>query len=175
VITMAMHALFDEGRRREIRRGIQLGRFQARKPASEPLPQETGTQRSSSDNGLDSPHYVPLALLDRQLLKAVYGDDLASAQDALSKGANPDVRDASSAHATVIGGAPQSRAWGNTALMIASQKGNLDLVRLLISYNADVNLDFNYGSCPFPTALVYAQKNKHLHVEHELLGAGATR
>jgi hypothetical protein len=163
---MAMHALFDESRRLEIRRGIQLGRFQVRKPALEPSPQDTDT---------DSPHYVPLNQLDKQLLKAVYDDDIASAQDALYKGADPNARDASSAHATVISGAPQSRAWGNTALMIASQNGNLDLVKLLISYNADVNLDFNYGSCPFPTALSYSQKHKHLHVEHELLGAGATR
>jgi hypothetical protein len=172
---MAMHALFDEGRRREIRRGIQLGRFQARKPAPESFSQETDTQRSSSGSDLDGPHYVPLTQLDQQLLKAVYDNNLASALDALSRGADPNVRNADSACATVILGVPQSRAWGNTALMIASQNGNLDLVKMLIRFKADVNLDFGYGSCPFPTALVYAQKNKHLHVEHELLGAGATR
>lgn len=171
---MALRSLFDENRRREIRRGIALGRFPARKPAPEPSPQ-AGNPHSELDQRTDGPAYIPLNRLDHQLLCSVYAEDAVSARDALAKGADPNVRDADSACATIISGTPHSRSWGDTALMIASKKGNLGLVKLLIQFKADVNLDFNYGSCPFPTALSYSQKHKHLHIEHELLAAGAVR
>jgi len=173
---MAMNSLFDENRRQEIRRAIALGRFQARKPAPEPPIRATNTTRVVvQTDPLDDRGYTPLNVPDKQLLKAAYGDDLVLAKDALYKGADPNVRDASSACATVIVGMPHSRSWGDTALMIASRNGNLELVRLLISYNADVNLDFSYGSCPFPTALSYARDGGQRDIEQALLAAGATR
>ncbi len=47
-----------------------------------------------------------------------------------------------------------------TALMLAAQKGNIDLIKLYIDHGADINLYDNYGD----TALSLAERNNHYNV-----------
>ncbi len=54
---------------------------------------------------------------------------------------------------------------GSTALMIASQNGHADIIRLLLKKDADVNMQDNDGF----TALIYAVQNRHAEVVKELL------
>ncbi len=176
MIPMAMHSLFDEQRRRDMQAALRKGKLAARLPAAEPPAPSTSPPLTRDWMGAgDSPYYVPLGKADKQLLRALFSDDLALATDALRKGADPDVRDVDSAHATVMSETRIVRAYGNTCLMMAAKRGNLDMVRLLIRHKADVNLDFAYGSCPHPTALSYARKGGFGEIERELLAAGATR
>lgn len=54
---------------------------------------------------------------------------------------------------------------GTTALMEASYIGNLEIVKLLLSYNADPNLVDKDGYSSF----IWAYKAKHFHIIRELL------
>ncbi|MCI0504253.1 ankyrin repeat domain-containing protein [Candidatus Micrarchaeota archaeon] len=173
---MALRSFFDEYRRQEIRQAVALGRFQARKPAPTPLPLATGHSEIIGElNGAFPPNYTPLSCYDRQLIEAAVHKDLPSALEALENGANPDIRNSEGASVTIIAGATYSRSYGDTPIMIASRRGCLDMVKLLIQFKADVNLDYNTGSCPFPTALSYARKGGFAEIERELIAAGATR
>ena len=58
--------------------------------------------------------------------------------------------------------------FGATALMAASQKGHLEVVRLLLEIGVDNGLDRNDGS----TALFIASLNGHLEVVRLLLESG---
>lgn len=58
---------------------------------------------------------------------------------------------------------------GDTALIIASEKGNLEAVRLLLDYNADFSLKDRAGN----NALIRAAKNGWFDVVEELLHQGA--
>lgn len=197
---MVINPLFDKNRRALVREAIRRNDFgllkradapaiePARQAAPEPLFDENTRivqvpalaippvpNLSYRAGRLNSPDYVPLSALDHQLLQAAYRNDVASAEDALRKGANPDIRDSASVAATIMFGEAHSRSWGDTPLMIAARSGSLDIVRLLISFRANVNLDYGYGSCPMPTALSYAREGKQMQIELELLDAGATR
>lgn len=59
---------------------------------------------------------------------------------------------------------------GQTALMIASYHGDTEMVRLLISSGADVNVD-----CEGDTALAWARQKNHGEIVSLLIAAGATR
>lgn len=56
-----------------------------------------------------------------------------------------------------------------TPLMEAASAGHLEIVRLLISHNADVNAHSSTGNTP----LMFACTGGHLEVVKELLGHGA--
>ena len=58
---------------------------------------------------------------------------------------------------------------GMTALMLASQKGHLEIVSLLLKARADVNLRNNAGD----TALALASQEAHVEIARLLLPAGA--
>lgn len=60
-------------------------------------------------------------------------------------------------------------AFGNTALMIAANNGQLDRVRELVEAKADVNLQDKYGQ----SALIYAAFGNYLDVVQYLLKHGA--
>ena len=57
----------------------------------------------------------------------------------------------------------------NTALMLASKKGCIKIVEMLLRAGADVNLSLALEK----TALIYASEEKHIEVIDLLLGAGA--
>ena len=60
-------------------------------------------------------------------------------------------------------------ASGNTALMLAAQKGYLNITEALIEAGADVNLASTSGD----TALMVAARNEHLNITKVLIDAGA--
>ena len=60
-------------------------------------------------------------------------------------------------------------ASGNTALIVAAQKGHLNITEALIEAGADVNLASTSGD----TALIVAARNEHLNITKFLLDAGA--
>ena len=63
----------------------------------------------------------------------------------------------------------QIDAKGNTALTWAVRRGCLDVIKLLISKNADVNLESSNGFSPLMWANLYKRKN----IEKVLVKAGA--
>jgi hypothetical protein len=182
MIMMALHSLYDKDKRRAMQEALKAGKILGKKAEPEPAmpgnrfreekPAINETERYYFELALEGPDFTPLSINDKQLLRAVFFGNHASAEDALLKGANPDARDAHSAHSTIFG--PNNpRIFGDTCLMMASKMGDLEMVRLLIRFKADVNLDFAYGSCPYPTALSYARRGGHKEIERELLAAGA--
>ena len=46
---------------------------------------------------------------------------------------------------------------GRSALMYAAEKGNLEIVKLLVSYGADMNLENQYGLTPLMAAANFGQ------------------
>lgn len=168
---MALRSLYDKDKRGRIQDQLRRGAILSNKPAPEPC--ITGNP-SLFERALEGRDFTPLSAQDKQLLRAIFFGNHASADDALSKGANPNVRDASSAHSTLLG-MDNPRLFGDTGLMMATKKGDIEMVRLLIKFKADVNLDFAYGSYPYPTALTYARSLGHHDIERELIAAGAVR
>ncbi len=181
---MNWHSLYDKNKRGRIQEQLRRGELSQKKPAPEPSPgSDSHPVRDIQEyrrggltvQYLDHPAYAPLSSKDRLLLVAVVNSDHAQAGQALAAGANPDIRDSLSACETVLAGVQTPRNHGNTALMIATLKGDLLMVQLLIRFKADVNLDFAIGSCPFPTALTYAREKGFTDIERELVAAGAVR
>ncbi|MBN1170249.1 ankyrin repeat domain-containing protein [Candidatus Micrarchaeota archaeon] len=83
------------------------------------------------------PKPIPLDLsctLGKQLLK--FFDDAEMLDALLIKGANVDARD----------------EYGNTALILAAQKGNLDSCRILVENGANVNVQSKSGITPIVAA-----------------------
>ena len=64
---------------------------------------------------------------------------------------------------------------GNTALIIASSQGHLEIVEFLIASGADLNQTStkNGGQPPGHTALIMSSRNGHLKVVKALIAAGA--
>ena len=90
------------------------------------------------------------------LVEAVYGDRIEAVEFLLERGANVNVE-----------------MNGTTPLMAASATGNGDIVRLLISNGADVNVDRDEGDAPGDTALKIAKLKGHHEVVELLKQAGA--
>ena len=98
--------------------------------------------------------------LERSLLSAVKSDDLAQIKDLIARGANVDYRDETYKDVEIF-----DNYIGNTALIIASRRGNLPIVRELIKAGADVNLQDMVKL----TALIYASEEGHLEIVEELI------
>jgi ankyrin repeat protein len=112
--------------------------------------------------GLISKLFGGNAELNQQLLRAVWDGDAAEVSALLAQGA--------SASATATGWSDV----GHTALMAASKKGHLEIVKLLIAKGARVNArekdtDRSCGT----TALMYASYECHPSVVEVLIAAGA--
>jgi uncharacterized protein len=58
---------------------------------------------------------------------------------------------------------------GMTALMLASENGHINAMKLLIAKGSDVNIKNNYGS----TALMFASQNGHFDAMELLISAGS--
>lgn len=63
----------------------------------------------------------------------------------------------------------QRDRYGQTALMLAARHGWAEVVRLLLEYNADLDVTAKYGL----SALMLAVVNHHLEVAKQLVDAGA--
>ncbi len=63
----------------------------------------------------------------------------------------------------------QRDRYGQTALMLAARHGWVEVVRLLLEYNAGLDVTAKYGL----SALMLAVVNHHLDVAKELIDAGA--
>ncbi len=63
----------------------------------------------------------------------------------------------------------QRDQYGQTALMLAARHGWAEVVRLLLEYNADLDITAKYGL----SALMLAVVNHHSDVAKELIDAGA--
>ena len=58
---------------------------------------------------------------------------------------------------------------GDTALILASNQGNIEIVKLLIGAGVDLNIKNNGGG----TALMWASKYNHIEIAKLLINAGA--
>ncbi|MBM7602368.1 Zn-dependent protease with chaperone function [Metabacillus crassostreae] len=72
-------------------------------------------------------------------LQAIIDGDIAAVEKELSNGTNPN----------------ESNEYGESALMIAVQHGQTDIVTALINNDADVDLQDDYGWTPLMTAVTY--------------------
>jgi ankyrin repeat protein len=78
--------------------------------------------------------------------EAVWHEDIVLAKALLEQGARPDQY--------------RNNIWGGTALMLAAQTGNLELVMLLLANGADLNATDLKGKTPID----WAQRRKHPEV-----------
>lgn len=85
--------------------------------------------------------------------EALESDDNVSLQRLLANGCTPNPRD----------------DYGVTPLHLACEKGNLDAVKLLIQYDADVDFPDTRSDTP----LVWALREKYVHISLQLVDAGA--
>ncbi len=94
---------------------------------------------------------------ENALMIAVGMNDLAITKYLLEKKANPNSNEGSDLT--------------GTHLMLAVQKGNLEIAKLLVKYGANINCQLSDGS----TAMKMAQKNGHTAIVKFLKDAGAKR
>lgn len=88
------------------------------------------------------------------LTKAVWDNDIPGIQSALKKGADVNAKNGE---------------WGKTALMEASQVGNIEVVKVLLDAGADVNLKDEYDD----TALLFSTWKCRTAVTQLLIDKGA--
>ncbi|MFI0448312.1 ankyrin repeat domain-containing protein [Actinomadura sp. 6N118] len=92
------------------------------------------------------------------LFEALEADDARTVQWHLEQGADPNAVDPRW---------PPPFAW--PPLSVAATRGNAEMVRLLLSYGADVNVRDSGGGTP----LIWACNGEHLDCARALLQAGA--